>query len=143
MNRKILATALILSVTVMLLIPIASVSGVVGIPNEDTITYATIGGPDGQGGTDPGWAYDTSSSQMIQQVLEPLFMYDNMSTGDFIPMLSDYWPGFNENPGHWITTSNPDPAAPVGTNQTWYFHIRQGVKWQNSATYGNLTVYDV
>jgi peptide/nickel transport system substrate-binding protein len=143
MNRKILATALILSVTVMLLIPIASVSGVVGIPNEDTITYATIGGPDGQGGTDPGWAYDTSSSQMIQQVLEPLFMYDNMSTGDFIPMLSDYWPGFNENPGHWITTSNPDPAAPVGTNQTWYFHIRQGVKWQNSATYGNLTGYDV
>jgi peptide/nickel transport system substrate-binding protein len=141
MNRKILAILLMLSITTMLLIPIASV-GSTGIPNQDTITYATIGGPDGQGGADPSWAYDTSSSMMIQNVLEPLFMYDNLSTGDFIPMLSDYWPGFNENPGHWITTSPPDLLAPDGTNQTWYFHIRQGVKWQNSA-YGNLTGYDV
>jgi peptide/nickel transport system substrate-binding protein len=141
MNRKIVSIALIIAMTTMLLISMASVKGA-AVPNADTVTWATIGGPDADGGTDPCWAYDTGSESMIQQVLEPLLMYNGTSTSSFIPMLSDNWPGFGVNPGNGITPSAPDPAAPAGTAETWYFHIRQNVKWQDP-TYGVLTPADV
>jgi peptide/nickel transport system substrate-binding protein len=141
MNRKILATLLIMSIIVMLLPAIVSVSST-GIPNPNTITYTTTGGPGPSGGTDPAWAYDTASCRMLEQVYEPLCMYNNTSITSFIPMLADYWPGYGVNPGNWITPSPPNIHAPAGTEETWYFHIRSDVQWQDSA-YGNVTTYDV
>lgn len=127
-----------LSMTLMMLISLASVSGA-GIPNPDTITSISFGAPET---VDPGWAYDTASAGTIQNIFEPLFMYDKMSIADFVPLLADTWPGFGVNPGNWISPSPPDPTAPAGTNQTWYYHIRANVPWQDSK-YGTLKPSDV
>jgi peptide/nickel transport system substrate-binding protein len=142
MNRKILAIVLLLSMTLMLVTPIGHAAAPT-VPNPGILTYTTIGGPCTDAGTDPGASYDTASSELEQQVYEPLFMYNRTSFTQVIPLLADNWLGYGVNPGNWITPSDPDPAAPVGTNQTWYFHIRQGVKWQDNDTYGDLTTYDV
>jgi peptide/nickel transport system substrate-binding protein len=136
-----MSIVLIAALTTMLLISVTSVGGV-GVPNPDTINWATIGGPDADWGNDPSGEYDTSSAGMIMQVLEPLCMFNGTSTSSFIPMLSDNWPGLGVNLGNGITPSAPDPAAPAGTEETWYFHIRPNVKWQDP-TYGVLTPADV
>jgi outer membrane protein assembly factor BamB/ABC-type transport system substrate-binding protein len=142
MNRKILATVLIMSITLMLLPAIVSVNSS-GIPNPNTITYTTIGGPDVTGGTDPAWAYDTASCTMLQQVYQPLLMYNDTSTTSFIPMLAEYWPGYGVNPGNWITPTPPIPGvSPPGTNCTYKFELRPNVPWQDPA-YGDVTTYDV
>ncbi|HVP92852.1 MAG TPA: ABC transporter substrate-binding protein, partial [Acidobacteriota bacterium] len=157
MNRKILAIALILSMTTMpLIIPTASVSGQ-GIPNPDTITYSTIGGSDTTGGSDPAWAYDTASCTMIQQVYEPLFMYENTSLTSFKPILADWWNGYTgdgNSPGGSLVPLHPSVPAelavltehgitpPAGTEEAWLFHIRANVHWQDP-TYGTVKPSDV
>jgi peptide/nickel transport system substrate-binding protein len=78
---------------------------------------------------------------MQQQVYEPLFMYDKLSTDAFIALVADYWPGYGVG-SNWITPSAPDPTAPPGTHETWYFHIRPNNPWQNP-TYGNVKPRDV
>jgi peptide/nickel transport system substrate-binding protein len=155
MNRKILATFLIISITVMLSPAIKSVSSS-GIPNPETITYTTAIGPDFAGGSDPAWAYDTASSAMIQQVYEPLFMYANTSINSFVPMLADWWNGYTgdgHTAGDLAVPLNPSIPSnltylnslgiypPAWAKQTWLFHIRSSVQWQN-AVYGNLAPRD-
>jgi peptide/nickel transport system substrate-binding protein len=157
MNRKILAIVLMLSLSMMLVIVPAGSSA--GIPNQDTITYATIGGPDATGGSDPAWAYDTSSEEMLQQVYEPLFMYVNTSLTLFKPMLADNWNGLvpdaNGNGGFIVPLHPAIPAElavitaagitpPAGTEEVWLFHIRNSpaVQWQN-ASYGTVKPSDV
>jgi peptide/nickel transport system substrate-binding protein len=152
MNRKILAIVLMLSLSMMLVIVPAGSSA--GIPNQDTVTYATIGGPDATGGSDPAWAYDTASEEMLQQVYEPLFMYVNTSLTLFKPMLADNWNGLvpdaNGNGGFIVPLAYNDPAVaaagitiPAGfTGEVWLFHIRSGVQWQNSS-YGTVKPSDV
>jgi peptide/nickel transport system substrate-binding protein len=151
----------------MVIAPIASVHST-GIPNPTTITYATIGGPDATGGTDPSWAYDTSSSTMLQQVYEPLFMYDNMSNGKYIPLLADWWYGYNGTGTQSFTYSVNNTAPSMGSlvpindnsagialvqsitgltpppwaNNTWILHIRPGVYWQNNS-YSTVQPSDV
>jgi len=144
-----------LSITLMLVItPIASSAA---IPNQDTMTYATIGGPDASGGSDPAWAYDTGSSLMLMQTYEPLFMYNTTSLTTFVPMLADWWPGYTGDGysiGGFITPYNDNAAnkayisstygitVPDWANQTWIFHIRTGAKWQNES-YGTVQPHDV
>lgn len=138
----------------LVMIPIASSAG---IPNQDTITYATIGGPDATGGTDPAWAYDTSSSEMIMQVIEPLFMYANLSLTSFQPILADWWNGYTGDgytPSGFIVPldpSNPTELAqinsygiypPAGVAEVWVFHMREDVPWQNSS-YGTVKPSDL
>jgi peptide/nickel transport system substrate-binding protein len=156
MKNKILVTVLMLSMTLMLVTPIAFVSGA-GIPNLDTMTYATIGGPDSTGGSDPAWAYDTGSELMLMQTYEPLFMYANTSLVSFVPLLADWWPGYigNGNTSSGFITPYNDNSAnkalikstygitvPDSANQTWIFHIRSGIKWQDT-TYGTVKPHDV
>jgi len=110
-----------------------------GVPNPNHIYAATIGTPET---VDPHWAYDTASGELIQNIYEPLCMFNLTETGEFVGAIADWWPGYGENPGNIITPSSPDPAAPAGTNQTWYFHVRAGIAWQN-LSYGNVTPSDV
>lgn len=165
MQKKIIVLVLTLALTIMLFTPVAYSDGV-GIPNPNTITYTTIGGPDSSCGTDPGGAYDTSSATLLQQVYEPLLMYNNISVQEFIPMLSDSWPGYNwtgyATPGNWIVPLHPTNVTEnatlnalgikpptlhirylgdIPTEEVWVFHIRKGVPWQNSL-YGYLTPSD-
>lgn len=116
---------------------IAFVSG--QVPNQNQIIYVSFGGPET---TDGAWAYDTASAELIQNIYEPLWMYNGLATDSFIPILAESWPGYGVNPGNAITPSPPDPGAPAGTTETWYVKIRTGVKWHN-ATYGTLTTADV
>jgi peptide/nickel transport system substrate-binding protein len=133
MKMKILAIVMMLSIALMLIIPAISSVGAVGVPNPNTVTFTTIGGPDAAWGTDPSGSYDTASSTMQQQVLEPLFMYNNTNTTAYVPMLADYWPGYGVNPGNVITPEGPVPGvSPKGTAQTYRFHIRENVKWQDN-----------
>jgi len=120
--------------TLSILIPIAQVNAA-GIPNPDQIFELTFGTPET---TDPSWAYDTSSGQFIQNVYEPLLQFDNLETGKFIAAVADSWPGFG-------TTGNviiPTIPGFNGASETWQFHIRTGMQWQDPA-YGTVTPADV
>lgn len=156
MKNKILVIVLTLSITLMLVTPIAFAT-TTGIPNPDTMTYATIGGPDATGGSDPAWAYDTGSELMLMQTYEPLFMYANTSLVTFVPLIADWWPGYTgdgNSTGGFITPYNDNSAnkalikstygitVPDSANQTWIFHIRSGIKWQDT-TYGTVKPHDV
>jgi peptide/nickel transport system substrate-binding protein len=116
---------------------IVSVSGTV--PNANQIIYVSFGGPET---TDPAWAYDTASGELIHNIYEPLWMYAGVGTDSYIPILAESWPGYGVNPGNAITPLPPDPGAPPGTTETWYAKIRTGVKWHDPA-YGTLTPADV
>jgi peptide/nickel transport system substrate-binding protein len=158
MKWKILGIAIMLSIMLMMLPPITmKVSGTVGIPNSNTIIYATIGGPDVTGGADPSWGYDTASATLTQQVYEPLFMYDNMSITRFVPMLADWWNGYTgdgRGVGDQIVPLRRSVASnltflestcgiipPEDAKTTWVFHIRDNVYWQNES-YGTVKPSD-
>jgi peptide/nickel transport system substrate-binding protein len=136
MNRKVLFAILLSALMLTITLPIVAVHGA-GIPNPDNIIVATFGGPET---VDPAWAYDTASAELIQNVYEPLCAFDGESTTNYVAKLADWWPGYDTNPGHAITPSLPDPSAPAGTNQTWYFHIRPNVKFHDGSI---LTPADV
>jgi peptide/nickel transport system substrate-binding protein len=118
-----------------MLVPLASVSGA-GIPNPDHIFFASIGMPET---VDPHWAYDTASGELIQNVYEPLCIFNATDTASFLPALADNWPGLGVSPGNAII---PSPPAIEGAAETWYFHIRTGVKWHDPK-YGTVTPEDV
>jgi peptide/nickel transport system substrate-binding protein len=155
MNRKILAIVFMLSITLMLVItPMASGAG---IPNPDTITYYTISGPDSDWGTDPAGAYDTASETMLQQTYEPLFMYANTSLVTFVPMLADWWNGYTGDgrtaggimvpldpsiPSNLTYLNSVGIYPPAWAEETWLFHIREDMPWQNPV-YGNVEVHDL
>jgi len=139
MTKKNLFAVLMLAMMVSVLVPMVSVSGA-GIPNPDHIYYAVFGGPET---TDGGWAYDTASGELIQNIYEPLCAYDGVGTDSYVPMLAESWPGSdNVATGRAILPSPPDPNAPAGTHETWYFKIRTGVKWQDPK-YGTVKPSDV
>ena len=137
MERKVLSIAVI-ALMFSALIPIASVGGQ-GIPNPDHIYTVSSEMPET---VDPAWAYDTASSTLIQNILEPLCAFDGVSTEAFVAKLADWWPGYGVNPGNTITPSPPHPDAPAWTTETWYFRIRQNVPWHHPA-YGYVTPEDV
>ncbi|MBS7270094.1 MAG: hypothetical protein KIH10_14815 [Candidatus Freyarchaeota archaeon] len=120
------------------MIPTSVVTGQ-GIPNPDHIYAVTIGMPET---VDPHWAYDTASGTLIQNVYEPLCIFNVTDANSFLPAIADDWPGLGTAPGNAIIPSPPDPAAPEGTVETWYFRIRPNVPWHDSS-YGNVTSDDV
>jgi peptide/nickel transport system substrate-binding protein len=71
---------------------------------------------------DPHWQYDTTSSEMIQQVYEPLIFYDREAVDGFVPMLA---------------ISLPEVSA---DHTVYTFTVRQGVSFHQG---GNLTASDV
>jgi ABC-type transport system substrate-binding protein len=80
--------------------------------DPSTLTQMTIGDILD---TDPAFAYDTSSGEIIQNVYETLIFYKGESTNDFEPKLAESW------------TVSDD-----GTVYT--FKIRQGVTFHNGDT---------
>lgn len=132
MKKKIL---LVLSMILLGLTSITLVAGQI-IPNEDHIFVVTIGMPET---VDPHWAYDTASGELIQNIYEPLCIFDKNSSESFLPALADWWPGLNTNPGNAISPIKPGWN---GSAETWLFRIRQNVLWQDP-TYGYVTPEDV
>ncbi len=97
------------------------------IPAQTTLVMETIDHP---ASVDPAWAIDTASRALIFNVYDPLVFFDRTEVGEFIKVLAtDY-----------LIDQPPHPDAPEGTNQTWYFLIREGVKFQDGST---LTTADV
>lgn len=70
---------------------------------------------------DPALAYDTASSEILQNVYETLIFYDGQATDKFVPLLAESY----------------EPSA---DGKTWTFHIRKGVKFHNG---DELTPTDV
>ena len=89
--------------------------------SESLVTFVevTIGEPVS---LDPHWQYDTASSEVIQQVYEPLIFPNREKSDEFVPMLA---------------TALPE-VSPDETDYT--FTIRQGVKFHEG---GDLTASDV
>jgi peptide/nickel transport system substrate-binding protein len=71
---------------------------------------------------DPHWQYDATSSEVIQQVYEPLIFYDREAVDEYIPMLADALPEIS--PDHTLYT----------------FTVREGVEFHQG---GSLTASDV
>jgi peptide/nickel transport system substrate-binding protein len=79
-------------------------------------------------------------------------MYNGTTTDTFIPLVADTWPGYSVNKGHWIKALHRSNATenatlhsygiypPASAEETWVFHIRENVKWQNNATKYGVTV---
>lgn len=136
MNKKTLAIALLFALLISA-IPITSVNAVT-VPNPDTITVATAGNA---ATIDPAWCYDTASAELIFNVYETLLFFENESVDRFVPRIAKSWPGSTQD-GKKIVPSPPDPAAPVGTVETWYFKIDTSIPWQNPL-YGTVETGDV
>jgi len=139
MKRKIIS-----NFTVLLAILLLSISAFVqiasgqGIPRPDDLVIATIWGPRT---IDPAWVYDTSSATVIMNVYDTLVNFkvdrtlpraEQGLTDEFVPNLAT----------EWVSAAPPDPMAPAYTNSTYYFKIREGVKWHDP-TYGTVTPADV
>jgi peptide/nickel transport system substrate-binding protein len=78
-------------------------------PRRDTYVEVVFGDPDT---LDPALAYDTASSTLIQNVLEPLLYYDHKDPTAYVPVLATDW-----------------ELADDGL--TYVFHIRRGVTFSN------------
>ena len=87
----------------------------------------SIGDPDT---VDPAWAYDTASAMLIFNVYDTLVFFDRDSVSDFVPSLAT----------EWSINQPPIAGAPAGTDSTWYFKIRTGVRFHDGST---LTPADV
>jgi len=116
------------------------------IPNSDEIVVAYMWEPYT---VDPHLAYDTASAELIFNVYGALCKFDHDLVDSFVPEIAESWPG-SDNSKRIIMPSSPDPAAPEHTNQTWYFRIREGIRWQpdpdhpeNPHYWGNVTTEDV
>lgn len=140
MKRKSLASLLIL-LSMSLLLANESVRAI-AVPNPNQITFAAATGTLATT-VDPHWASmgDYKSQELIQNIYEPLCMFDGLSASMFVAAVADSWPGYGTS-GNVMVPSSPDATAPPGTVETWYFHIRTGNPWQD-ATYGYVTPADV
>jgi len=87
MLKKILLIVLVLTL-VLTLVPVASVSS--AVPNQDTLRIGTIGEPET---VDPGWLYDTASSELVWNVYDTLlaFMVNETETNVIKKGLADHF----------------------------------------------------
>jgi len=116
MNKEISLLALVSFLLLSGCIPTVSAT----VKRPDNIIVATIGEPES---VDPAWAYDTASEELILNVYDRLVSFavdrtlspeEQGKTDVFVPSLATDW---------WINQP-PHPAAPSGTDSTWYFRIR-------------------
>ena len=116
MNKKIIFSLALL--LLLLLSGYASIGSALGkiwvIPHQDHVIVESIGDPLT---VDPAWAYDTASAGLISNVYDTLVHFDYEKVDQYLPYLAT----------EWKINQPPDPAAPPGTNNTWYFKIRGGV----------------
>jgi len=112
MLKKTLLIVLVLTL-VLTLVPVASVSS--AVPNQDTLRIGTIGQPET---VDPGWLYDTASSELVWNVYDTLlaFMVNETETDVRVKGLADH---FEANLAYEWYMDNTNPDNPV-----FYFKIR-------------------
>jgi len=102
--------------------PVAEAS--FGAPNPDTYTTITFGDPDT---LDPNLAYDTASSGLINQVMEPLIWYNHKDATTYIPILAMEVPSLENG----LISED---------GLTYTFNIRPGVTFHDG---GTLEAHDV
>ncbi len=120
MNLKFLVLSLVL-LSVLFAFPSSrGVSSQSLGPGKMTYVIATIAG--GPQTVDPAMAYDTASGELVANVYDPLVFFKTTGS-DVVPWLADSY------------NISPD-------GQTYSFHIRSGVQWQDP-TYGFVTPEDV
>jgi len=139
LNKKPLIVALAMLLLLPVFVePVAAYNVEVKIPNVDELRYASMAEPEA---SDPAWAYDTSSTEMIMNVYETLIFWPYeevpIDPHQFEPMLATEWvlPGDPEYPGI-------SPSAPAGTVESWYFKTRTGVLYHDDL-YGSMSPADV
>ena len=108
----------------LLILIIGAADAPAGVKNPDTFILATYGT---LRTLDPAACYDTTGSQRILNIYEPLIFFDGSKTEAFIPVLATQVPSL-ENGG----------ISADGT--TYVFTIRKGVKFHSGA---ELTPQDV
>jgi peptide/nickel transport system substrate-binding protein len=105
----------LLALTVILLL--AGLTGVAqgqAVKNPDTMIIATTGDPET---LDPGYAYDTASSQVfLWHIYETLVFFSGSTTGTFVPMLATEVPSLAN-------------GGISKDGKTYTFKIREGVKF--------------
>jgi len=106
------------------LLVLGSFSALAEVKNPDTFVKATYGTVRT---LDPSVAYDTESSQRLNQIYEQLISFDGSSTENFIPVLATEVP----------TVENGGISA---DGLTYTFNIRKGVKFHEGQ---ELTPEDV
>lgn len=146
---KIKALLLVLSLLTMLAIPILSAKAMT-VPNPDTFTYLTTGGPQN---LDPARAYDTASGEVIFNVYQCLIDFEFDKLDRFVAEVADWWPGYG-SPGNAIIPSTPhtwvfipleppvDPEYPVCTlweRKGVVYHLKA---WEDEGTPGYLGYCD-
>jgi len=108
------------------------------IPRPKDLVVASIWGPRT---IDPAWSYDTASAELIQNIYDTLIRFavdrslppeEQGLTDQFEPCLAT----------EWVIAAPPHPEAPEYTNSTYYFKIREGVKWHDSK-YGTVKPADI
>ncbi len=102
--------------------PVAPVS--FGAPNPDTYTEVLFGDVDT---LDPNLAYDTASSRLYSQVLEPLIWYNHKDATTYVPVLAMEVPSLENG----LISED---------GLTYTFNIRPGVTFHDG---GTLEAHDV
>jgi peptide/nickel transport system substrate-binding protein len=85
---------------------------------------------------DPAALYDTASGELLMHVYDTLVFFDGEPLDRYLPQLATSW-SFVENVPPIL-----DPDTGLTFKWTYYFKIRTGVQWHNTA-FGNLTPADV
>src|SRR3990170_3393354 len=106
-----------MQMTVFRTIRVLAIQPAQTVKNPGTIVRATFGEV---AHLDPARAYDSSSGEVLDQVLEKLVFYDRDSLTAFRPVLSTNVPSTTD-------------ATIDASGREYTFHIRQGVKFHNGA----------
>ena len=112
MNRKYMTIALMLAMTLSIFLPLSSVNAA-AVPNANHIYQVTPGTPET---IDPHWCYDTASATLIQNIYEPLCMFDGVETGKFIEAAADNWPVRNRRQCYCSKSTRPSSPSRNCTN---------------------------
>jgi peptide/nickel transport system substrate-binding protein len=76
---------------------------------------------------DPALAYDTASSEVIQNVMEPLIWFNREDATSYVPVLAEEIPSL-------------DNGGISADGETYIFNVRQGIKFHNG---NDLTPSDI
>ncbi len=121
---KFIRNLLVLALAIML-VGLTGVAQGQAVRTPDTMTLVRSGDPES---LDPGWAYDTASSEIfLWHVYETLIFFNGSSTSAFVPMLATEVPSLAN-------------GGISKDGKTYTFKIREGVKFHDGTP---LTAEDV
>jgi hypothetical protein len=97
MDRKIPTFFFILLMSITLVISNASMTKTIAQPNPDMFVNLTTSSPVT---TDPSWAQDDASAQLLLNVYQCLMDFEFAHTNRFVGEIAEYWLGYNETLGN-------------------------------------------